>query len=167
MPVSTVSPGAAIHVRKLRPDGSQAFAWEGTVLRCDAEGIVVRAAFNLPLVDLGCTTFRQGDVFVEFYGWERWYNVFQVARPDGTLKGWYCNVGVPPTLDMPKRELSYVDLALDVWVNPDGTHQVLDEDELEALVRSGACSAEQARGAQAGRDALLALVQARALPRWP
>lgn len=167
MPSPVPRPGAAIHVRKLRPDGTQAFAWEGTVLRCDDQEIVLRASFNLPLVELGFATFKRGDVFVEFYGWQRWYNVFQVDQPDGALKGWYCNVGMPPTLDAARGELCYVDLALDVWVNPDGTHLVLDEDEFEALVQSGACTSEQARGAEAGRDALLELVQARALPRWP
>jgi predicted RNA-binding protein associated with RNAse of E/G family len=29
--------------------------------------------------------------------------------------------------------LSYVDLALDLWVSPDGTQTVMDEDEFTAL----------------------------------
>src|SRR6266849_27211 len=62
-------PGSPIHVRKLRPDGSQAYAWDGVVLRCDELGIVLRAQFNVDLVDLGFTTFRRGDEFVEFYYW--------------------------------------------------------------------------------------------------
>ena len=82
--------GSPIHVRKLRPDGSQAFAWDGVVLRCDAAGIVLRAHFNVDLVDLGFTTFRRGDEFVEFYYWDRDYNVFQVSSPDGTLEGLVC-----------------------------------------------------------------------------
>src|SRR5215210_7259235 len=81
--------GSAVHVRKLRPDGSQAYAWDGVVLQCDATGIVLRATFNVDLVDLGFTTFRRGDEFVEFYYWDGWYNVFQVSAPDATLKGWY------------------------------------------------------------------------------
>src|SRR5207245_1804634 len=90
--------GSPIHVRKLRPDGTQAFAWDGTVLRCDESGIVLRAEFNVDLVELGYTTFRRGDVFVEFYYWDRWYNVFQISTPDGQLKGWYANVGLPAEL---------------------------------------------------------------------
>ena len=91
-------PGSPVHVRKLRPDGSQAFQWEGAVLRCDDAGIVLCAEFNLPLVDLGFAQFRRGDEFLEFYYWDRWYNVFKVSAPDGTLKGWYCNVGAPAQL---------------------------------------------------------------------
>jgi len=69
------------------------------VLQCDAAGIVLRAHFNVDLVDLGFTTFRRGDEFVEFYYWDRPYNVFQVSEPDGTLKGWYANVGLPAELE--------------------------------------------------------------------
>lgn len=156
--------GSPIHVRKLRPDGSQAFAWDGVVLRCDADGIVLRAHFNVDLVDLGFTTFRRGDEFVEFYYWHRPYNVFQVSAPDGTLKGWYANVGLPAELvpDAP-GELRYVDLALDVWTHPNGEFEVLDEDEYEVLLSEHQGLAE---AAEQGRTALLAVVESGALPRW-
>ncbi len=47
------------------------------------------------------------------------------------LKGWYCNVGKPAVIE--DGILSYVDLALDLWVSPDGKQTVLDEDEFKAL----------------------------------
>jgi len=187
-------PGSSIHVRKLRPDRSQAFAWDGQVLQCDATGIVLRATFNVPVVELGFTTFRQGDEFIEFYYWDasprdtsnaggpgldgdasggspdlgrpegvRYYNVFQISAPDGTLKGWYCNLGLPAELEVESRTLSYVDLALDVWANPDGSFVVLDEDELEELLEQ---HPELTDAAQQGRTALLALAESRNLPRW-
>jgi predicted RNA-binding protein associated with RNAse of E/G family len=150
-------------VRKLRPDGSEAFAWDGAVLRCDAEGIVLRAEFNIDAVELGFTTLRRGDVFVEFYFWHRWFNVFQVSSPRGELKGWYANIGQPAQLDPAAGELSYTDLALDVWANPDGEFTVVDEDEFEALLRD---RPELASQAEAARAELLRLAQARQLPRW-
>jgi protein associated with RNAse G/E len=74
-------------------------------------------------------TFRRGDVFVEFYYWERAYNVFQVSAADGTLKAAYANLGLPAELDAARNELRYVDLALDVWVAPTGRRSsCLDED---------------------------------------
>ncbi|HEY0581565.1 MAG TPA: DUF402 domain-containing protein [Chloroflexota bacterium] len=159
-----LAPGSAVHVRKLRPDGSQAYAWDGSVLGCDASGIVLRALFNVELVDLGFTTFERGDVFVEFYYWDRWYNVFQVSAPDGRLKGWYANVGLPAELEAEASELTYVDLALDVWAEPNGDFVVLDQDEFEALLSE---RAELVEAAERGRDTLLALAEARRLPRWP
>ncbi|HLZ29107.1 MAG TPA: DUF402 domain-containing protein [Chloroflexota bacterium] len=155
--------GSPIHVRKMRPDGSQAFAWDGVVLQCDAAGIVLRAQFNVDLVDLGYTTFRRGDDFVEFYYFDRAYNVFQVSSPDGVLKGWYANVGLPAELAAETGELRYVDLALDVWTHPNGEFVVLDQDEFDVLKSE---HAELAETADHGRAALLELVEARALPRW-
>ena len=159
-----LKPGTPIHVRKLRPNGSQAYAWDGHVLRCDETGIVLRAPFNVDVVELGYTTFRRGDEFVEFYFWDRWFNVFQVSAPDGTLKGWYANVGLPAELKPALGELVYIDLALDVWAEPGGSFVVLDEDEFAALLRE---YGELADAARRGRSELIQLAEARRLPRWP
>jgi uncharacterized protein len=133
------------------------------VLRCDAHGIVLRAQFNVDLVELGFTTFRRGDEFVEFYYFDRWYNVFQISAPDGTLKGWYANVGLPAELKAEAGELRYVDLELDVWTHPDGTFIVVDQDEFDALLTA---HPELAEAAERGRETLLALVESGRLPRW-
>ena len=53
------------------------------------------------------------------------------GRDDGKIKGWYCNVGMPAVIE--DDIVSYVDLALDVWVSVDGKQTVLDEDEFEML----------------------------------
>jgi protein associated with RNAse G/E len=163
--------GSPVHVRKLKPGGKQDYAWDGVVLRCDAAGIVLRAEFNVDLVERDFATFRRGDVFVEFYYWEpngtggsaRNYNVFQVSSADGALKGWYCNLGLPAHLDAQTGDMSYIDLALDVWANPDGSFVVLDEDELEELL---VAHPELTAAARQGRRDLLELAQGRHLPRW-
>jgi uncharacterized protein len=161
--VPLIASGSPIHVRKLRPDGSQAFAWDGVVLRCDESGIVLRAQFNVDLVDLGFTTFQRGDEFVEFYFWDRCYNVFQISAPDGALKGWYANVGLPAQLRTDAGELDYVDLALDVWMHPNGEYLVLDQEEFDVLLTE---YSELADAAERGRDTLLALARTGDLPRW-
>ena len=159
-----LEPESAVHVRKLRPDGSEVFAWDGAVLRCDASGIVLRAEFNVDEVVREYATFRRGDVFVEFYYWDRAYNVFQVSAPDGTLKGWCANLGLPAELEPARNELRYVDLALDVWVAPDGSYVVLDEDELAEMVEQYPQVAEMA---EIGRRDLIELAGTGPLPRWP
>ena len=164
MPADRLLEGCPIHVRKLRPDGSQSYAWDGVVLRCDDAGIVLRAPFNAEFVDLGFTTFRRGDEFVEFYYWDVAYNVFQISAADGTLKGWYANLGLPAQLHPGQRELTYVDLALDVWTNPDGSFIVLDEDELETMLDQ---RPDLTDVADQGRTELLALARAGCMPRWP
>ncbi len=79
------------------------------------------------------TIIRTGDRFIETYFTERWYNVFEIHdREDDRLKGWYCNIGRPAVMES-ENTISYVDLALDLWVAPDGSQTVLDEDEFDAL----------------------------------
>jgi len=159
-----LSEGAPVRVNKLRPDGSLSYSWTGEVLRCDESGVVVRAEFNVDLVEREWGTLRRGDVFVEFYYWDRWYNVFQVSQPDGTLKGWYANVGLPAELDAQAGILQYIDLALDVWINTDGQYVVLDEDEYQTLLSE---HVQLAEAAERGRETLLTLAESRRLPRWP
>jgi protein associated with RNAse G/E len=158
-----LAPGSAIHIRKLKPGGKLDYAWDGVVLRCDESGIVLRAEFNVDVVERDFATFRRGDIFVEFYYWDRCFNVFQVSEPDGTLKGWYANVGLPAEETSNPGELQYVDLALDVWARPGGDYVVLDQDEFEALLDE---HAELAEAARSGQQALLEIVGAGRLPRW-
>jgi predicted RNA-binding protein associated with RNAse of E/G family len=37
------------------------------------------------------------------------------------------------------------DLFLDLWINPDGTHEIQDEDEFEEAIQNGAIDAELER----------------------
>jgi protein associated with RNAse G/E len=78
-------------------------------------------------------TLKRGDRFMETFYTDRWYNIFEIYdRDDGALKGWYCNVSRPALFEGDNC-LSYVDLALDLWVAADGTQTVLDEDEFAEL----------------------------------
>ncbi len=71
-------------------------------------------------------------MFVEYYFTDHWYNIFAIHdREDEKIKGWYCNVGKPAVIE--DDVVSYVDLALDLWVSIDGTQTVLDEDEFQGL----------------------------------
>jgi len=156
--------GSAIQVRKLKPGGALDFAWEGMALRVDTSGVVLRAEFNVDVVEREFATLHRGDVFVEFYYFDRCYNVFQISSAGGVLKGWYANLGLPALLDADARQLSYVDLALDIWANADGSFVVLDEDELDELLEA---SPQLTEAAERGRADLIRLAESRQLPRWP
>lgn len=150
-------------VRKLRDDGTEAFRWTGRLLERDERGVVVVARFNGPPGDLGYVTLEQTDLFVEFYCFDRWYNVFQIYSGQGELKGWYCNVSTPA--ESSDAELVYTDLVLDVFVPPSGDSLVLDEDEFAQ--RSQSYPPHLAQGARVGLQALLDLAKRRTLPSRP
>ena len=122
-----------IHVLKRNVQGEISWQYAGVVLERGPNFVCLEAHFNradMPFMDV---VLKQGDRFVETFYTDRWYNIFEVHDRDGDqIKGWYCNLGRPAVWDAPDT-ISYVDLALDLWVATDGTQTVLDEDEFEAL----------------------------------
>ena len=106
--------------------------YEGQVLRREPNAIVLEAYFNRPDMPFIDVTLKENDRFVETFYSDRWYNIFEIYdRDDGKLKGCYCNVGRPAVHT--DGAVSYIDLALDLWVSADGKQTVLDVDEFEAL----------------------------------
>jgi hypothetical protein len=95
--------------------------------------VILEALFNVDDMLFMGTELKRGDRFVELYFSDRWYNIFEIHdRDDDRLKGWYCNVCKPAVFESEDR-LSFIDLALDLWVSPSGKQTVLDEDEFAAL----------------------------------
>ena len=119
-------------IQKKNLAGQVMFQYEGVVLRQEAAAIVLEAFFGREEMVLAGVVLKKGDRFVETFYTDRWYNVFEVYDRDSKmLKGWYCNIGLPAIIE--EDVVSYVDLALDLWVAPDGKQTVLDEDELHTL----------------------------------
>jgi uncharacterized protein len=122
----------AIRVQKLNLQGQVTWQYEGHVLRQEATTVVLEAYFNRPDLAFQDVVFKEHDRFVETFYTDRMYNIFEIHdRDDGRLKGWYCNIGRPAVLS--DGAVSYVDLALDLWVSADGKQSVLDRDEFEGL----------------------------------
>ena len=106
--------------------------YEGQELRRDENSVTIEALFNRDDMPFQEIVLKRNDRFVESFYTDKWYNIFEIYdRDDGKLKGWYCNIGKPAIVG--DDFISYVDLALDLWVSANGTQTVLDEDELEEL----------------------------------
>ncbi|MBL8046347.1 MAG: DUF402 domain-containing protein, partial [Anaerolineales bacterium] len=127
-----------IVIRKLNLAGEETYRWSGRVLVRTETAVTVEAIFTRAArLELGYTTLEHGDHFIEHFFTDRWYNVYEIyAVGTGALRGWYCNITRPAQIS--EAELVQVDLALDVWVNVDGTSLVLDEEEFAALPLSEA-----------------------------
>ena len=112
--------------------GEKLLEYSGEVLMQGKTWLCIEATFNNPDKDAGYVVFRRGDTFIEWYYNDRWYNVFELYDvDDGQHKGWYCNITRPAVIseDLIRAD----DLALDVFVTPEGDITVLDEDEFAAL----------------------------------
>jgi len=123
-----------ITVIKRNSTGEETWRYSGKVLKRTGKAVILEALFNLDDIPFMDTELKRGDRFVELFYTDRWYNIFEIHdRDDDKLKGWYCNVSKPAVFEL-NDDLSFVDLALDLWVSWDGTQSILDEDEFEALV---------------------------------
>ncbi|MBA4380779.1 MAG: DUF402 domain-containing protein [Anaerolinea sp.] len=113
--------------------GEETWRYTGHILRREPNAVILEARFNRPDIPFQGISLKENDRFVETFYTDRWYNIFEIHdRDDGRIKGWYCNIGYPVVLEADDW-LSYVDLALDLWIAPDGAQTVLDEDEFATL----------------------------------
>jgi predicted RNA-binding protein associated with RNAse of E/G family len=121
-----------ITIIKRSHHGTVALEYRGEVVERGETWVCVRARFNFADKPVGPIVFRRGDLFTEWHYADRWYNVFEIHDVDDNhLKGWYCNVTRPALID--DGTVQADDLALDMFVSPDGGVLVLDEDEFSAL----------------------------------
>jgi predicted RNA-binding protein associated with RNAse of E/G family len=138
--------------------GREILRYAGRILARGATWVQLEARFSRADVETPYHTFRHGDRFVEWFYSDRWYNIFEMHdRDDDHFTGWYCNVTRPAVITA--HEIRADDLALDIFVTPDGAITVLDEDEFAALPLDDTTRAH-------ARAALAELVQ-RATERQP
>ena len=135
-----------INVWKRNLQGEVTWRYSGQILERGADFVRLEAFFNRDDMPFMGVTVKKNDRFVETFFTGNWYNIFEIHdRDDDQIKGWYCNLGRPALWDAPDT-ISYVDLALDLWVAVDGTQTLLDEDEFEALGLDDATKAEVMAG---------------------
>jgi len=91
-----------------------------------------------------------------------WHDVGRFHRADGTFTGLYANILTPPVLN--DSEWDTTDLFLDVWMAPDGTTLLLDEEELDEAQGRELVSGEMATRA---REEARRLVEGARAGTWP
>jgi uncharacterized protein len=139
-----------VTVVKLNPAGEAKIQYQGEVIQETRDEVVLLAYWKMAAKDLGYTIFEPGDQFTEYYFRNHWFNIFDIADARGRRKGWYCNIAEPAVIA--ENRIEQVDLFLDVWVDPAGNIQILDEDEFAA---DTSLSEKQRQGARQGLQDLL------------
>jgi len=149
---------APLTVIKQNLEGQETFRYSGNVLVREDGCLVLEATYDHIDMDIHGLSLRKGDRFVETYYADRWYNIYEIyRRDDGKLLGWYCNICYPALIG--EHSLSFIDLALDLLVLPDGTQVVLDEDEFAQLPLSAEVRARALSALAELRDRFLPLTQ--------
>ncbi|HEX7956636.1 MAG TPA: DUF402 domain-containing protein, partial [Pyrinomonadaceae bacterium] len=116
-----------ILVHSCKHDGRVNRRWAARVARREGSLIVLDAVFAEEVRHSLIGTIEAGTRSTEFFWTDRWYSVFRFETPEGALLKFYCNINTPARLE--SGVLSFVDLDVDVLVEPDFSHTVLDEDE--------------------------------------
>ena len=132
-------------------DGSaQRFACELVALRPDVAIVLFRhvrgrstGGFHVPRLSRTYGFFWQ----------RRAYSLYRMVAPDGRLIAH--RFDVVEDVRLSEREVSYLDLLLDIWVARDGTVLVEDEGEVADHARRGLLSKAQRRRIERTRPLLL------------
>ncbi len=143
-----------MRVHKLDPHGATLLTYEAELEQRLPDGVRLAARWVRPTMHLGYVSFETGDCFTEWFFRDRWYNIFEIASPNGALKGWYCNIAAPATIE--EDDLFCRVLLLDLWVAPDGATTVLDEAEFTSDASLDDVLREQARAGLAEVHRLVA-----------
>ena len=151
-----------IHVRVLKYDGAEYRRWHARLAQREGSLIVLEAAFEFDVQHHLLGDIRRGTRTIEYYWLDRWYNVFRFLSDDGETRLWYCNVNLPPTLA--GGVLSYVDLDIDVLVQPDLSYEVVDKDEFEQNAAAFGYPPETVTAAHAAVRELVNLIETRQFP---
>ncbi|MEX0785187.1 MAG: DUF402 domain-containing protein [Dehalococcoidia bacterium] len=101
----------------------------------------------------GGFSIPRGSVTHGFFWPRRRYSLYRMAAPDGVpIADRY---DIVEDARVSEREVSYLDLLLDIWIAPDGRVIVEDEDEVRDFAQRGLLSREQLATIDRARDLVL------------
>ncbi len=125
--------GESIDVVKLDVHGVEKIRYTATPLMLDFRWgyALVEAHFALDRADVELFALEHGDRMIEHFWSSRHFNVFEIYAPDGSLRGFYCNITRPATID--SVSIAADDLALDLVVDTAGNTVRLDVGEFRSL----------------------------------
>jgi uncharacterized protein len=154
--------GQIITVNALDVDGTLRRSWKCEFLGTEGRRIDLLGVFDRTVEHEHLGTIAKGTISYEHFWLDRWFNVFRFHRPDGQFFGYYCNICKPP--QMLDGELTYVDLEVDVVAGPNGKTHILDTEEFEQRIASGAIDSRTREIVDATTDELATLIKAREFP---
>ena len=152
----------AVTVLVRKYDGTEHRRWEANLVKQRESLIVLEGVFDGEVDHHLMGRINSGTRSVEYYWRDRYYNVFRLTEPTGTFRSFYCNIGTPAELS--EGVLSYVDLDIDVLVEPDLSFRVIDLDDFEANAIQHKYPEEIQRRAHEALVELIALIETRQFP---
>src|SRR6266542_3159669 len=148
-----------VTVRVLKYDGTEHRRWTARLSQHNGSLLVLDAEFEHDVQHDLLGAIESGTRTIEYYWLDRWYNIFRFMNDENATRLYYCNINVPPSLK--DQLLTYIDLDIDILVQPDFSYRVLDLDEFEANAERYDYSEEVKSQAQAAVDELVSMIGSR------
>ncbi len=129
------------------------------------ENVIVtsqRITPSSPIIINGETVLGDNYTAVWFVFTGLWYDIGKIYNLNNEWTGYYCDIIKPVNRQVGTFEI--VDLFLDVWVSPDNSFEIQDEDEFETAIRNGDISHELAEQARKALSELILTIEAGQFP---
>ena len=122
-----------------------------------------------PIIIDGVTVLGDNYRAVWFVFANRWYDIGKIYNLEDHFTGYYCDIILP--MKRLETHFEITDLFLDLWVSPDGSYQVEDEDEFESAIAHNWIQTDLANQARDALQDLIAEIESGAFPpeitnRW-
>ena len=162
MDTPEITAGKEITVQAFKYGGAEHRSWKARVAQQQGSLLILDAEFETEVTHESLGTVRRGTRTVEYYWFDRWYNVFKFLNDAGEPHLYYCNINMPPTFA--DGRLSYFDLDIDVLVQPDLSYQVLDLQEFQVNAIRFNYSSEVKSRAHAAVEEVISTIEKRQFP---
>ncbi|MFN3418279.1 MAG: DUF402 domain-containing protein [Pyrinomonadaceae bacterium] len=101
--------------------------WDCNLLLIKPPQLLCYGIFSTAVLHKQLGEISRGTVSLESFWTDRYYNLFAFFDPDFKFRNLYFNICLPPVIQ--GDSIVYSDLDIDVAVWPDGSIDVLDEDD--------------------------------------
>ena len=108
---------------------------------------------SAPIVLNGETVVGDNFTAIWFVFTDLWYDIGKIYNLNNEWTGYYCDIIMPVKRSSGQFEI--VDLFLDLWISPDGSYEIQDEDEFENALRNGFIDVELAEKARSSLKELI------------
>jgi protein associated with RNAse G/E len=151
-----------ITVHSCKYDGRIQRKWQAQLARREDSLIVLDGVFAEEIHHPILGIIAEGTLSTEYFWTDRWYGIFCFCLSSGQLRNYYCNINTPVLLE--EGILTFIDLDIDVLVNPDFSFQILDEEEFEEHARLYNYPKRFRTRAQEAMHEIISLIQNREFP---
>lgn len=124
--------GDVIHVHACKADGSTYRHWQASIESVTTDSIITVAPAGSSVFNRKGESYPIRHHYRAYYWLDRFYNLIEIFKPDGSLIHIYINIASPPAWE--GDILKFTDYELDISKRPPGLAELVDEDEFAEAV---------------------------------